>query len=50
MTADKKLADARRWLAQREVERGRHRYIPGMPSVLLPVMQRAVARVQERGR
>lgn len=38
----------RRELAERAKRVGPHRYIPGMPSVLLPVMQRAVQRVQER--
>jgi len=43
-----KLAAARAWLAQRAQERGQHRYVPGVPTVLLPTAQRYVERVQQR--
>lgn len=43
-----KLQKAREWLAQRVQERGPHRYVPGAPSVLLPVQQRYVERVQKQ--
>lgn len=42
-----KVDAARAWLAQREAERGPHRY-SSVPTVLLPVAQRRIAREQER--
>lgn len=42
-----KVTAARAWLAQREAERGPHRY-SSVPTVLLPVAQRRVQREQER--
>ena len=43
-----KLARARVWLAHRALARGPHRYVPGVPTVLLPVAQRYIARIQRR--
>ena len=48
MKAQQKLAAARAWLAQRAQERGQHRYVPGVPTVLLPTAQRYIERVQRR--